>query len=263
MSDTSSSTEEKNNMDRKLGSDAVRLDLMYEQIERMVDFSNAPAFTDMDSIAAEIRYDTVVLTTKRYCKLFYGMIPQQSEVEKARLKMHFDQLDDWRVELLAKLQQIINEKHSGNCSTMLDAEKLNFWNKRADVLTNKAPQHRPMAITNKYMDSKEKYIDSVRNCGKTAGSAGPNRYPCKVGGFGHALFHCEQFLALNLACRYDVVVRYNLCQNCFKSGHGPDTCFSPKCPDWRCKSAPQHNSKLCPYKQDPAHLMGAIKPKND
>ncbi|RYE22399.1 MAG: DUF1759 domain-containing protein [Sphingobacteriaceae bacterium] len=127
-------------------------------------------------------------------------------------------------------------------------EMLDFLDKQAAALANVAPQRGHMSISVPNERATQR-MDSGRKYGQASGGAIPKRYPCKVCGGDHPVFMCEQFLALNLAGRHDAVRRYGLCTNCLKSGHGPEVCHSTTCPDRRCRNAPSHNSKLCPFKQ--------------
>lgn len=68
--------------------------------------------------------------------------------------------------------------------------------------------------------------------------------PCRVCRGDHPLFKCPEFLALSMDSRMQHVNRFNLCQNCLKSGHLPANCYSGPCT--RCPGRPRHNSVLCP-----------------
>ncbi|XP_036327151.1 uncharacterized protein LOC118739748 [Rhagoletis pomonella] len=63
----------------------------------------------------------------------------------------------------------------------------------------------------------------------------------------HALWSCDEFKALSLRAREELIRRYNLCRNCFKRGHGADNCYQGACV--RCPGQMKHNSMLCPMKE--------------
>lgn len=76
------------------------------------------------------------------------------------------------------------------------------------------------------------------------------KFPCACcASMDHAVYDCDDFLALVLAARWNFVRRRHLCPNCLKSGHTKEKCYSVKCPHPECQKAdPLHNSLLCPYK---------------
>ncbi|XP_067624215.1 uncharacterized protein [Eurosta solidaginis] len=70
---------------------------------------------------------------------------------------------------------------------------------------------------------------------------------CEVCNEDHMLYHCPEFMALNLKARKEFIERRNLCPNCFKRGHGANNCYQAEC--WKCPGRPKHNSALCPNRE--------------
>lgn len=76
-------------------------------------------------------------------------------------------------------------------------------------------------------------------------------YPCpECGSMNHQIYVCDQFLAKSFIAKKQCVVDYNLCPNCLKRRHPNNgDCWSTKCGDDRCRADPNHNSLICPNKQ--------------
>ncbi|XP_049308602.1 uncharacterized protein LOC125777545 [Bactrocera dorsalis] len=78
-------------------------------------------------------------------------------------------------------------------------------------------------------------------------SLGKRSFPCISCDGDHPLWTCDDFIALNLRSREEFVRRNNICQNCFKKGHGAGNCFQKGCS--RCPGQTKHNSLLCPIRE--------------
>ncbi|XP_055921048.1 uncharacterized protein LOC129952482 [Eupeodes corollae] len=92
--------------------------------------------------------------------------------------------------------------------------------------------------------------------GNTRRTGAPNsttpvvRAPCEACGVeAHGLYHCPEFMALNLSARKNFVQRRKLCPNCLKKGHSKEQCTVIQCRRLPCQGDPRHNSVLCPFKQ--------------
>lgn len=63
----------------------------------------------------------------------------------------------------------------------------------------------------------------------------------------HDLWMCDDFIALNIRSRVNLVERKGICPNYFKRGHGVEIFFQGSCV--RCPGQIKHNSLLCPIKE--------------
>lgn len=130
-----------------------------------------------------------------------------------------------------------------------------FLDKQADALQN-VSGHRRQDLTVSVQNEQAR-VRSVRD--QSAGSSGARnadraeqvstvrKMPCEVCFRDHPIWQCPDFEGLNVRSKKDFVERRNLCQNCLKKGHNPDTCYMDGC--YRCPGKPKHNQLLCPKKE--------------
>lgn len=67
---------------------------------------------------------------------------------------------------------------------------------------------------------------------------------------GHAMFHCDQFKAMQLNDRREFVQKKRLCESCFSPNHLSAACRREPCPHPPC-AGQKHNSTICPSSSRP------------
>lgn len=91
-------------------------------------------------------------------------------------------------------------------------EMLDFLDKQASALANVTPRQETESVKTQ-SDYGMQRTDDGRSYGQSASGVVAKRYMCKVCGKDHALYNCEDFIALNLNGRAAVVRQHNLCAN--------------------------------------------------
>lgn len=74
----------------------------------------------------------------------------------------------------------------------------------------------------------------------------------------HLVFDCPEFKPLSVKERMRIVLDNGMCMNCLKRGHQRANCFDRnRCKLKECEKDNQHNSMLCPHKNQQQHVMAA------
>ncbi|XP_067625894.1 uncharacterized protein [Eurosta solidaginis] len=129
-------------------------------------------------------------------------------------------------------------------------QMLEFLDRQAAALANVADMHRKRTPDRRAAPNNKREMgngDRVKRGQNSSGNTERQLGQCVACKRHHALWSCDEFKALNLRAREELINRNSLCRNCFKRGHGADNCFQGSCV--RCPGQMKHNSLLCPMKE--------------
>lgn len=164
-------------------------------------------------------------------------------------------VDGWDMMIVHMLHERLDHETSRQWELQRDSETptvkkmLEFLDRQAAALANAVDLRRSrpsdVRVTVKNERASNNSWGNEKNSGKSDSSK--KSYPCVACNGDHPLWMCDDFSALNIRSRVNLVERKGLCVNCFKRGHGAENCFQGPC--GRCPGRIKHNSLLCPTKE--------------
>lgn len=124
-------------------------------------------------------------------------------------------------------------------------ESLNRNNKSGDsvIAKQQAATARPaLNYTNNSNNQRQNIVKSFAS--STSNNRGKNskRFSCIICNQGHKIYECPTFKAKGVDEKLNDVVKYKLCKNCLRQGHGQSECRMGPCREPGCSE--RHNSLL-------------------